>query len=544
MNKIEAIEIATTPTATHKKKISQITGDAFVGKDILELISVSMYVEPLTMYREYIQNATDSIDQAVAAKLLGNTSDGHVRVRISQSNRSITISDNGLGISSRRFAKTMLAFGASEKRGTDARGFRGVGRFSGLGYCQKLIFRSKAAGEDKVSEVEWDGRVLKQLLADNSERLSISELVKRVAVFSQYQSEDPDSHFFEVELKSAVRMGNDALLNEDTVKRYISQVCPVPYSKEFAFKEQIERKLKEHCISCGYEIVVENDFSSSAHVHRPYSNHFSLTESQSDMITGVDIFEIEGVHGGISAIGWIFKQSYKGIIPSVGNIRGIRVRVGNTQIGEESLMTTAFPEPRFNSWSIGEIHILERKITPNGRRDNFDNNVHWLELQNQFSQHSKNIARLCRKNSAERNAIKQFNAEIQRVEQYQNVLKSGVLSKAKVTQIRHSMAESLMKAENLSVATHLGDIARLELEKTIRKYRQKSLQRDSGQHITNDIFEIIPKKTTTSAIHEVFDLIFECSPNKVVAQSLIDRIIAQYKIRYMEKKRSRVGTAE
>ena len=37
---------------------------AYVGKDILELLSVSMYVEPLTMYREYIQNSTDSIDEA------------------------------------------------------------------------------------------------------------------------------------------------------------------------------------------------------------------------------------------------------------------------------------------------------------------------------------------------------------------------------------------------------------------------------------------------------------------------------------------------
>ncbi len=38
---------------------------AIVGKDILELISVSMYVDPLTLYREYIQNATDAIDLAV-----------------------------------------------------------------------------------------------------------------------------------------------------------------------------------------------------------------------------------------------------------------------------------------------------------------------------------------------------------------------------------------------------------------------------------------------------------------------------------------------
>ena len=34
----------------------------FIGKDILELLSTSMYVDPLTMYREYIQNAADARD--------------------------------------------------------------------------------------------------------------------------------------------------------------------------------------------------------------------------------------------------------------------------------------------------------------------------------------------------------------------------------------------------------------------------------------------------------------------------------------------------
>ena len=35
-----------------------------VGKDLLELLSSTMYVDPLTIYREFIQNATDAIDKA------------------------------------------------------------------------------------------------------------------------------------------------------------------------------------------------------------------------------------------------------------------------------------------------------------------------------------------------------------------------------------------------------------------------------------------------------------------------------------------------
>ena len=36
-------------------------GPFTVGKDILELLSSSMYVNPLAIYREYVQNAVDAI---------------------------------------------------------------------------------------------------------------------------------------------------------------------------------------------------------------------------------------------------------------------------------------------------------------------------------------------------------------------------------------------------------------------------------------------------------------------------------------------------
>ncbi len=41
-----------------------------IGKDVLELLSTSMYVDPMTVYREYVQNAADAIDDARSAKLL------------------------------------------------------------------------------------------------------------------------------------------------------------------------------------------------------------------------------------------------------------------------------------------------------------------------------------------------------------------------------------------------------------------------------------------------------------------------------------------
>ena len=52
---------------TKQPKWSKPSEQIFIGKDILELLSTSMYIDPLTMYREYIQNAADAHD-ADAAK--------------------------------------------------------------------------------------------------------------------------------------------------------------------------------------------------------------------------------------------------------------------------------------------------------------------------------------------------------------------------------------------------------------------------------------------------------------------------------------------
>ena len=123
-----------------------------------------MYVDPLAIYREYIQNAADAIDEARVTNLLGAKENGQVEIDIDLEQRSVRVRDNGTGIPAAEFENRMTSFGASAKRGTNARGFRGVGRLSGLAYCQELIFRSRNVGEAQVSELRWDCRKAKSLL--------------------------------------------------------------------------------------------------------------------------------------------------------------------------------------------------------------------------------------------------------------------------------------------------------------------------------------------------------------------------------------------
>src|SRR5688572_12328011 len=141
-----------------------LTTEPIVGKDILELLSSGMYVDPRTLFRELIQNSADAIDAALHANLLPDGELGRIDVILDVQQRSVRIRDNGIGLPAARAEAVLTAFGASAKRGTEARGSRGVGRFAAFGYAQSVSFKTKAAGERVSTEVRWDCRRLKASL--------------------------------------------------------------------------------------------------------------------------------------------------------------------------------------------------------------------------------------------------------------------------------------------------------------------------------------------------------------------------------------------
>ena len=116
------------------------THEVLVGKDVLELLSSSMYVNPLMIFREYVQNATDAIDDATKVGLLASIADGRIEINLDHIDRRVVIRDNGIGLSNAEFPMRMLSFGASAKRGTDARGVSGCRETFGSWLCPKTCF--------------------------------------------------------------------------------------------------------------------------------------------------------------------------------------------------------------------------------------------------------------------------------------------------------------------------------------------------------------------------------------------------------------------
>lgn len=134
-----------------------------IGKFTLESLTTGMYSEPEACYREYIQNAVDSFDEAIAASLM-KPEECRIEIIVNNDHRVISIKDNGVGIRSEDARRILLDIGNSTKLHTANRGFRGIGRLGGLSYCKKLSFCTSAHGENVKSIVTFDCEKLRALL--------------------------------------------------------------------------------------------------------------------------------------------------------------------------------------------------------------------------------------------------------------------------------------------------------------------------------------------------------------------------------------------
>ncbi len=493
--------------------------DVLVGHDILELLTQAMYVDPLTIYREYIQNAADAIEEARRQRMYGSNEAGRVNVHIDLPERAIRIRDNGASSPRGLFVRRLLAIGQSDKRGKGLRGFRGIGRLAALGYCQEVVFRGRTEAREPVTEVTWSARKLRELLNSEWPIHDLQTAVSEIATVNRTSGGSWPPRFFEVELRKVLRIKNDVLLNPDAVHEYLSQVAPVQFKKDFDFSDRIETFLQKHGIGDAIDIAIDGNTM----VQRPHQSSFSLTPKIDDKFREIQFHEIPGIDGGLDAVGWVLDHSYLGALPKSLNVGGLRLRSGNIQVGGSDILADLFSEPRFNSWCVGEFHILNKKILPNGRRDNFEHSAHYVNFQSHVSKIANELSRTCRARSGARNLVKATNQNLQKIEKDLVVARSipndfpfrqkhlATLSKLISEQqvnIEKKLPHTTQQDELLKRTSKLrGDVDRISSEKT------------SG----NLLKRVAPVKKKAYA--EILSAIYEITGDATVAHEYVNKIL-------------------
>jgi len=374
----------------------------FVGAQVLESLTSGMYDNPLMIYREYVQNSADAIDAAVVAGSMQPDA-GRIAVRISGKDRSVTIEDNGCGVSPEDALHVLADIGNSAKDGHAQRGFRGIGRLGGIGYCDLLRFETRTARDERVAVVEWDGASLRDVLAANVPSFSLEEAVQRTCT-AKYRaaSKTEPAHFFRVTLMNVRPFHDNVLMDVKSVRHYLSQVAPVPYDAgKFSPTEKVARHLRAVNGFRTYKVVVNGQ-----PVYRLYADEVAISASKAVTIDDVELFEFRTEGGECLARGWYAKMQLRGALPKGLGVRGIRVRQGNIQVGDERLLADCFGEPRFASWHIGEVHAVNGHLRPNARRDGFEQSRHYERFLQQAYALGRHLTRMCRRPAGQRSAAR------------------------------------------------------------------------------------------------------------------------------------------
>jgi len=491
-----------------------------VGKDILELLSTSMYVDPMSMYREYIQNSADAVELAQSAGLLHRP--GRVEIRMDQSMRTVFIRDNGSGVGKEEFVHQLTALGGSKKRGTKARGFRGVGRLAGLAFCQELIFRSRQDGEHTVHELRWDSREVRSLLraADNS--LDLRDIVAKTIQTREVPGRNWPHRFFEVELRGVVRHRDDRLLNEDLVANYLAQVAPVPFSPDFQFGDQIRSFLETHGVNLG---TIELEITGRGPVHRPHRNSMAMGKSVETHFQEPTTIYTPGRDGGVAAATWILHHDYRGALPSNSLVEGWRFRCGDIQVGDNNLLQMLFPESRFNGWCVVETHVLDPRILPNGRRDHFEQNTYYFDLINHLAPHARDIAQRCRTSSIARNLVRLIEERLTECQQNLRVIEKGVMVDTAASKLTVKLESTLDHLQRLSSRAGISTDQRLGYQGQIKRLRQRLLRLSADQRGEAIFANFTP--TQRSILTEVFNAIYQSTEDLQKAQGLVDKIVSR-----------------
>lgn len=345
-----------------------------IGKFTLESLTTGMYSEPESCYREYIQNAVDSLDEAIENGLINND-ECRIEIIVDALRQEISVKDNGTGIGVSKARKTLMDIGNSQKTHKKNRGFRGIGRLGGLSYCRRLSFCTTVKGEDKKTLISFDCDKLKELLIPGQENELTLQTVLEEVTEVEVLEEQTSSHYFIVKMDGVDDI--DSLLDIDIVKDYITQVAPLPFSSSFYWGKQIKNEMNSKgVIVQEYPIFLGSSFESLHQLYKPYKRKLDISSRASvskDEIYGLSFFDVQDTNGSVLACGWYADTDFSGTIIDE-RVSGIRVRQGNIMIGSSKTLAPYFKESRFNGWALGEVYVVTDDLIPNGRRDDFEKN--------------------------------------------------------------------------------------------------------------------------------------------------------------------------
>jgi len=167
--------------------------------------------------------------------------------------------------------------------------------------------------------------------------------------------------------------------------------------------------------------------------------------------------------------------------------------------------------------------VIDRRIVPNGRRDHFEQNAHFHNLINHLSPTARDIARRCRTSSVRRKWEREFELRSRSFDEAVDVIAQGSVGREERERLALRAEQAVLKLEK---------IARMELFAEAGQAMSEVIQQARGRlgELMDDSALVssplmrLPEDQRRS-YEQFFELVYECSANRVAAKALIDRIL-------------------
>lgn len=453
-----------------------------IGKFVIENLTIGMYDDPRSVFREYVQNSADALDKAISSSMI-TANQASIYIEINKDTKTIIIEDNGTGIPSNKVIPMLQNIAQSEKQIGKEKGFRGIGRLGGVGYCEKLVFETSYKGEASKSIMVWDAKRLRKIVNDRTQKEEAEKVVGSVTHFKE-EIEDLNKHYFKVIMEQVT---NPDLLNEKEIKDYLSMVAPVPFDSCFYYKSEIYKQLEIESIKIDeYKIFLNTEQIYKGYSTIIYKNKIGhpFKEKSGDVLNIVP-FKEYSTNGELLFWGWhSISDIQNRQLDKSNRGRGLRLRKDNIQIGNEDRLEGLFganpTDTRFNFYVFGEVYALHPELIPNGRRDDFVDSPVYSEFKEKLKPICFKIKKLAEQASKGQSAQRDIESLEEMKKQYEEKKVQGVVNKEEYQRLQLQLEVKKEKAK--------------KGQETLKKLRDQS-SKDGNQNLATILNRVFTKET-------------------------------------------------
>lgn len=340
-----------------------------IGSGLLDSISSGLYVNPLHIIREYVQNSFDAEADEVF-------------VDIDTQERELRIIDNGYGMDQDEL-RNSIRIGLSSKDHTKQVGWRGIGLWSALSVAGKVEISSRRKNDPFLNTIIIDCKSIKAKISPNK---NIVDLINDYT--EQYREEKGKStQFTAASLKDVDPAFINMLISQESLT-FLGRTLPVTFADDFRWGDDIEDFIDAHDDYRTITVTLKID-GEAIPLFKPYSDDVELPNKET----------IQDTNGNVIAVAWYCVNKTSKKITDSG-ISGLIFRYRNFAVGDKNKVKQLASRGDLMEWGFGEIVVTNPALRISTERTDFENSDAKKLLEEAVELFLKNsYEKTCRKKS-------------------------------------------------------------------------------------------------------------------------------------------------